>query len=78
VLSGIVRSGIAKLNENCLLGPDKTKNFKTVQIKSIHVSRNACDYAVAGDLACLNVKSTKANEKLVRKDIRRGMVLVGQ
>lgn len=61
VLSGIVRSGIAKLNDNCLLGPDKTKNFKLVQIKSIHVSRNACDYAVAGDLACLNVKSTKAN-----------------
>jgi len=25
VLSGIVRSGMAKINDNCLLGPDKTK-----------------------------------------------------
>lgn len=49
-----------------------------MQIKSIHVSRNPSEYAVAGDLACLNVKSTKANEKLVRKDIRRGMVLINQ
>jgi GTPase len=78
VLSGIVRSGVAKLNDICLLGPDKIKNFKTVQIKSIHVSRSSCDYAVCGDLACLNVKSTKANEKLVRKDIRRGMVLINE
>ena len=76
ILSGIVKSGIARLNDYCLLGPDKIKNFKQVQIKSIHVSRNSTDVAVAGDLACLNVKSTKANEKLVRKDIRRGMVLI--
>ena len=39
VLSGIVKSGIAKLNQLCLLGPDKAKNFKQVTIKSIHVSR---------------------------------------
>ena len=61
MLSGIIRSGIAKVNDNCLLGPDKIKNFKHVQIKSIHVSRNPCDYAITGDLACLSVKSTKAN-----------------
>jgi len=60
------------------LGPDKTKNFRHVQIKSIHMSRNPCEHAVAGDLVCLNVKSTKANEKLVRKDIRRGMVLINE
>lgn len=77
MLSGIVKSGVAKLNDLCLLGPDKTKNFKPVQIKSIHLSRNSSDIAIAGELACLNVKSTKANEKLVRKDIRRGMVLIG-
>lgn len=42
ILSGIVKSGIARLNDLCLLGPDKLKNFKNVQIKSIHVSRNPC------------------------------------
>ena len=29
-------------------------------------------------MACLCVKSVKANEKIVRKDIRRGMVIVNQ
>lgn len=39
ILSGIVKSGVAKLNQVCLMGPDKVKNFKQVSIKSIHVSR---------------------------------------
>lgn len=48
ILSGIVKSGVAKLNQACLLGPDKTKNFKTVSIKSIHVNRTGVDHADAG------------------------------
>lgn len=76
MLSGIVRSGVARLNEHCLLGPDKTRSFKPVTIKSIHVSRQNSEHAVAGDLACLCVKAGKANEKLARKDIRRGMVII--
>jgi GTPase len=39
VLSGIVRSGVANLNKQCLLGPDILKNFKQVTIKSIHINR---------------------------------------
>ena len=77
ILSGIIKSGVAKLNQACLLGPDKVKNFKQVTIKSIHVSRTLVETAVSGDLACLCVKAVKANEKIVRKDIRRGMVIVG-
>lgn len=60
------------------MGPDKVKNFKQVSVKSIHVSRTLVDHAVSGDLACLCVKAVKANEKLVRKEIRRGMVIVNQ
>jgi GTPase len=78
VVSGIVRSGVAAVNDFCRLGPDKFKNFKNVQIKSIHVSRSPCEQAIAGELACLNVKTVKNNEKIVRKDIRKGMVLVSQ
>lgn len=64
------------MNKACLLGPDKHKNFKSVVIKSIHVNRVLRNEAFAGELACLCLKATKANEKLVRKDIRRGMVVV--
>lgn len=43
VLSGIVRSGVASLNKQCLLGPDALKNFKQVAIKSIHINRVNCE-----------------------------------
>lgn len=76
VLSGIIRSGVASVNKQCLLGPDMTKNFKHVMIKSIHVNRASCEEAYAEELVCLCVKAVKANEKLIRKDIRRGMVVV--
>ena len=76
VLSGIVRSGVATLNKQCLLGPDILKNFKTVVIKSIHINRVNRDEAYAGELACICVKAIKATEKLIRKDIRRGMVVI--
>ena len=76
VVSGIVRSGVAKLNKACLLGPDKVRNFKQVSIKSIHVSRHLREEAYAGELVCMCIKSQKANEKLIRKEIRRGMVII--
>lgn len=76
VLSGIVRSGVATINKQCLLGPDVLKNFKQVVIKSIHMNRVNCNEAYAGELACICVKAVKANEKLIRKDIRRGMVVI--
>lgn len=76
VLSGIVRSGVATINKQCLLGPDALKNFKLVSIKSIHINRVNSTEAYAGELACICVKAVKANEKLIRKDIRRGMVVI--
>ena len=76
VLSGIVRSGVATINKQCLLGPDALKNFKQVAIKSIHINRVNSNEAYAGELACICVKAIKANEKLIRKDIRRGMVVI--
>jgi GTPase len=76
VVSGVIRSGVVCLNKSCLLGPDKLKNFKGVVVKSIHVNRVPRNEAYVGELACLCLKALKTNEKLVRKDIRRGMVVV--
>lgn len=58
------------------MGPDKLKNFKAVAVKSIHVNRVNRNEAYAGELVCLCLKANKATEKLVRKDIRRGMVVI--
>lgn len=48
VVSGIIKSGACSINKNCLIGPDKLKNFKAVTIKSIHVNRVNRNDAYAG------------------------------
>ena len=76
VLSGVVKSGTAKPNQIALLGPDKTKNFKSVTLKTIHINRVPAEIAVAGQFACFSIKPTKNTDKLVREELRRGMVLL--
>ena len=60
VVSGIVKSGTARNNMQCLLGPDKARGFRTVIIKSIHVNRSVRDEAVSGEYACFNIRPQKA------------------
>lgn len=76
IVSGIIKSGVVVVNKPCLMGPDKLKQFRAVTVKSIHVNRVPRHEAYAGELVCLCLKSAKANDKLVRKDIRRGMVVI--
>lgn len=76
VVSGIIKSGTARTNMQCLLGPDKVRGFRTVVIKSIHVNRSVRDEAVSGEYACFNIRPHKAGEKLTRNDFKKGMVLL--
>ena len=76
VVSGVIKSGTATLNKPVLLGPDKWKKFKQVQIKSIHVNRVLVDQAVSGSFACFHINTKKLSEKITRADFRKGMVLL--
>lgn len=76
VISGLIKAGTAKLNQVCVLGPDKNKTFKTVMIKSIHVNRALVEKAYCGEFACFSIKPAKANDKLSRDEFRKGMVLL--
>jgi GTPase len=69
VVSGTLMSGVVKLNQTLLLGPDPFGNFIPVQIKGIHTNRLPVKFARAGQSASFALKKTK------RKEIRRGMVL---
>lgn len=60
VVAGIVKSGTAKTNMHCLLGPNKARGFRPVIIKSIHVNRSSRDEAVSGEYACFNIRPLKA------------------
>ncbi|KAM3142176.1 hypothetical protein pb186bvf_005585 [Paramecium bursaria] len=76
VVSGLIRSGRAFLNQQVQIGPDKNKQFKVVTIKSIHVNRVQVDNAKVGDQACFCLKPSKGSITLDRADFKKGMVLI--
>lgn len=45
-------------------------------VKNIHIDRCSSESAGPGELACLNIKPVKHNDKLNRTDFRKGMLLV--
>ena len=48
MVSGILRSGTIRLNQNLMLGPDKNGEYKQVSIKGIHIKRRNAPQATAG------------------------------
>lgn len=76
VLSGILKSGKVKLNDNLMLGPDKNGQYTSVNVRGIHIKRAGVEEAVAGQSVCLNVRSSNKKEQLKRKMIKKGMVII--
>lgn len=48
VVSGLIKQGTLKTHENYLLGPDKTGQFISVTVKTIHMARVLVDQSYAG------------------------------
>ena len=76
VVSGLIKSGIAKVNQQAVLGPIKSKKFKNIVIKSIHVNRVQVNEAITGEFACFSIKATKAQDKIMREEFRKGMMIM--
>eukprot|EP01017_Pseudomicrothorax_dubius_P033471 TRINITY_DN4485_c0_g3_i4.p1 TRINITY_DN4485_c0_g3~~TRINITY_DN4485_c0_g3_i4.p1 ORF type:complete len:487 (-),score=107.98 TRINITY_DN4485_c0_g3_i4:17-1477(-) len=75
VISGIVKSGTIKTHQQLLLGPDKMRAFRSVIVRSIHVSRLAVEEAASGEFATLAIKPMDKGA-LTRADFRKGMVVI--
>ncbi|KAH3764883.1 GTP-binding protein 1 [Pelomyxa schiedti] len=70
VASGTLLKGSLECTDKVLLGPDQFGNFNPILIKSIHTKRMAVKQVKAGQTASVAIK------KLLRKDVRKGMVIV--
>ncbi|CAH8600273.1 unnamed protein product [Schistosoma curassoni] len=70
VISGTCLSGIIKLNDILLLGPDLSGQFNPISIKSIQRKRLSVNYVRGGQTASFALK------KLRRNQVRKGMVLL--
>jgi GTPase len=76
VVSGLLKSGTAKIGQNLILGPDKQNAYRQVSIKGIHFNRVQVDTASPGQFCTFNLKSLKKKEELDKKDFRKGIVLL--
>lgn len=77
VISGIMKKGDINVNEKMYLGPIHNK-FIEIQVKSIHDNfRNNIDKLNSNISGCLNIK-TLGKDILLRKDIKKGMILLNQ
>ena len=72
VLSGLLKSGTVKIGDILHMGPDGNGNYKEVKVKSIQCKRVPIEKAIAGHYVCFGIK------KLIKKQIKKGMVLVSK
>ncbi|GAA54244.1 GTP-binding protein 1, partial [Clonorchis sinensis] len=62
VVSGTCLSGVIRLNDTLLLGPDPVGQFTPVPIKSIHRKRMPVTYVRGGQTASFALKKLRRNQ----------------
>jgi GTPase len=76
VVGGIVRAGRINANQQMLLGPDKTGQFRPVLVKTLHYKRVPTDMCESGQHCALAIRSLVKKEQLKKDMFRKGMVMV--
>jgi GTPase len=70
IVSGMIKSGNLKVNDNLLIGPFYDSSYKSVKVRSIHLNYIDIKEAKAGSFICVSLKG------ITRKEIRKGMLLI--
>ena len=70
ILSGILRSGTIKINDNLLIGPFSDSSYRQVKVRSIHINYKDLKEAKAGSFVCISLKN------ITRREIKKGMMLI--
>ena len=70
ILSGMLRSGTIKINDNLLIGPFSDSTYRQVKVRSIHINYKDLKEAKAGSFVCISLKN------ITRREIKKGMILI--
>ena len=70
IVSGMVKSGTVKVNDNLLIGPFFDSSYRQVKIRSIHMNYKNINEAKAGIFVCISLKN------ITRREIKKGMLLI--
>lgn len=76
VVGGLLRAGCIRANQQLLLGPDKTGQFRPVLVKTLQYKRVATEMVESGQHCALAIRSLVKKEQLKKNMFRKGMVIV--
>uniref|UniRef100_A0A6C0DAQ2 Tr-type G domain-containing protein n=1 Tax=viral metagenome TaxID=1070528 RepID=A0A6C0DAQ2_9ZZZZ len=72
IVSGMLKSGTIKVNDNLLLGPFYDSTYRQVKVRSIHLNYKDLKEAYAGSFICISLKN------ILRRDIKKGMIITSE
>lgn len=71
-MSGVILSGVVRVGDNLVIGPDSLGQFTNTSVRSIQRKRVNVDVAIAGQSASFALKRIRRNQ------VRKGMVLLSK
>ena len=76
IIGGVVSKGQILKGGKYYLGPDKSGNFKIIEVEDIHVKKISTDIAFAGQFSSLHIIKSETSTALRSEDVRKGMSLL--
>lgn len=70
IISGMLKSGVVKVNDNLVIGPFVDSTYKSVKVRSIHLNYKDLKEVSSGSYICVSLKN------ITRREIRKGMIVV--
>lgn len=76
IIGGVVSKG--QISKGCkyYLGPDKTGNFKIIEVEDIHIKKISSEIASSGQFSSLSIVKAETMTALRPDDVRKGMSLI--
>jgi elongation factor 1-alpha len=70
IVSGMLKSGTVKVNDNLVIGPFPDSSYRSVKVRSIHLNFKDLKEALSGSYICVSLKN------IIRREIKKGMIIV--
>jgi GTPase len=70
IVSGMLKSGTIKINDNLVIGPFADSSYRSIKIRSIHLNYRDIKESISGSYICVSLKN------ITRREIKKGMVII--
>jgi GTPase len=70
IVSGMLKSGTLKVNDNVLIGPFSDSSYRSIKVRSIHLNFKDLKEVISGSYICVSLKN------ITRREIKKGMIII--